>query len=275
MFFRVYLFFSPSGKMRKLLVCLYIFGFMSGMVLNNEVEAQDPQFTQFYANPLYLNPAFAGSARCPRICMNFRDEWPAIPGTFVTYSGSYDQHVDALAGGVGLIITQDEAGQATLTTTSISAVYAYQLNISRTFTISAGFEGGYQQKTIDESKLNFGDMIDPRKGFIYNTSEVLYRNTVGVPDFSAGAMGYSKNLFLGFSVDHLTQPDQSFVAGASPLPIKLTIHAGAMIGLNTHSLQSDEVTISPNIFISTTTKFPAARPGILCYKRLHSRWLVV
>jgi len=23
-------------------------------------SAQDPQFTQFYANPIYLNPAFAG-----------------------------------------------------------------------------------------------------------------------------------------------------------------------------------------------------------------------
>ncbi|MCB0410690.1 MAG: type IX secretion system membrane protein PorP/SprF, partial [Flavobacteriales bacterium] len=34
-----------------------------------DLKAQDPQFTQFYANPLYLNPAFAGTARCPRICM--------------------------------------------------------------------------------------------------------------------------------------------------------------------------------------------------------------
>ncbi len=26
-------------------------------------KAQDPEFTQFYANPLYLNPAFAATAR--------------------------------------------------------------------------------------------------------------------------------------------------------------------------------------------------------------------
>ena len=32
--------------------------------------AQDPSFTQFYANPLYLNPAMAGSANCPRVSMN-------------------------------------------------------------------------------------------------------------------------------------------------------------------------------------------------------------
>ena len=53
-----------------------------------DVYAQDPQFTQFYANPLYLNPAFAGTARCPRICMNYRNQWPNLSGTYVTYSAS-------------------------------------------------------------------------------------------------------------------------------------------------------------------------------------------
>ena len=70
-------------------------------------HAQDPQFTQFYANPIYLNPAFAGTARCPRLIMNYRNEWPALSGTFVTYSVSYDQHIDGLQGGMGLVILQD------------------------------------------------------------------------------------------------------------------------------------------------------------------------
>ncbi|MDG1036239.1 MAG: type IX secretion system membrane protein PorP/SprF, partial [Crocinitomicaceae bacterium] len=41
-------------------------------------NAQDPQFTQFYANPIYLNPAFAGSNVCPRFSMNYRNEWPSL-----------------------------------------------------------------------------------------------------------------------------------------------------------------------------------------------------
>ena len=60
--------------------------------------AQDPEFTQFYANQLYLNPAFAGSARCPRLSLNWRDQWPAISGNFVTYSAAYDQHVEGVGG---------------------------------------------------------------------------------------------------------------------------------------------------------------------------------
>ncbi|MDP6908597.1 MAG: type IX secretion system membrane protein PorP/SprF, partial [Flavobacteriales bacterium] len=67
----------------------------------DEAFAQDPQFTQFYANPLYLNPAFAGSKRCPRVIMNYRNQWPAISGTFVTYSASFDMDINALHGGLG------------------------------------------------------------------------------------------------------------------------------------------------------------------------------
>ncbi len=55
-------------------------------------SAQDPQFTQFYANPIYLNPAFAGSNGCPRLAMNYRNEWPNLTGNYVTYSASYDQY---------------------------------------------------------------------------------------------------------------------------------------------------------------------------------------
>ena len=65
------------------------------------VFAQDPAFTQFYGNPIYLNPAMAGSAYCPRIVMNHRNQWPNLKGAFVTTSFSYDKNVEELHGGVG------------------------------------------------------------------------------------------------------------------------------------------------------------------------------
>ena len=252
--------------MKKILLVILTFITMGSAFFNNKAFAQDPQFTQFYANPLYLNPAFAGSVRCPRICMNFRDEWPAIPGTFVTYSASYDQHVDNLNGGIGLLVMQDQAGQAILTTTNISLIYAYQLNVSRTFTISAGFQATYHEKSLDESKLSFGDMIDPTRGFVLQTNEVIARNNIGVPDFSAGILGYSKSLFFGFSADHLTQPNESFVSVASPLPIKFTIHAGAMLPLDNHYSQDDQVTISPNILFQKQQDFNQLNLGFYIMK---------
>ena len=70
--------------------------------LSAESFAQDPAFSQFYANPLYLNPALAGSANCPRVILNYRNQWPGIAATYVTYSASYDQYVDAIQGGIGV-----------------------------------------------------------------------------------------------------------------------------------------------------------------------------
>src|SRR4051812_14773105 len=98
--------------LRKLLILIFVG--LSGTAL-----AQDPEFTQFYANPLYLNPAFAGSTRCPRIALNYRNQWPALSGTYVTYSASYDQYVDALGGGIGLLVLNDKAGEGTLSTSNI------------------------------------------------------------------------------------------------------------------------------------------------------------
>ncbi len=41
-------------------------------------QAQDPEFSQFYANPLYLNPALAGANICPRAILNYRNQWPGL-----------------------------------------------------------------------------------------------------------------------------------------------------------------------------------------------------
>src|SRR5687767_14165804 len=99
------------------------------------VKGQDPHFTQFYANPLYLNPAFAGSAHCPRINLNYRNQWPALQGQFITSSFSYDQQISSISSGIGLMALTDNAGEGTLNTTNLSGIYAYQVNITREFSI--------------------------------------------------------------------------------------------------------------------------------------------
>lgn len=234
----------------------------SGMLFSagllNEVRAQDPQFTQFYANPLYLNPAFAGTARCPRICINYRNQWPAISGTFVTYSASYDQHIDGISGGVGLLVTNDRAGKGTLNTTNVSGIYSYQLNLTREFSMKFGIQATYAQKSVDWSKLTFGDMIDPRTGFVYNTNEIPNATSRSNVDISAGLLGYSRRYFFGFAVHHVTEPDEGFL-GTSKLPMKYTGHAGALIPLGGRYSESS---ISPNIIYQKQQDFQQLNLGV-------------
>ena len=238
--------------------------FILVLSLIHEVNAQDPQFTQFYANPIYLNPAFAGTARCPRMIMNYRNEWPALSGTFVTYSVSYDQHIDALQGGMGVIILQDKAGEGTLNTTTGNLMYAYRLNVNRSFSIKAGFQAGYIQKKVDWAKLTFGDMIDPRYGFIYETKETEMNNTKGNLDLSAGVLGFSKQYFGGVALHHLTQPYEGFInTNQARLPMKLTIHVGAVIPLDE---SGEEANVSPNILYQKQQDFQQINIGIYVNK---------
>ena len=81
-----------------------------------DLKAQDPAFSQFYANPLYLNPAFAGAAPkgAPRTNLNYRDQWPGIGRTFITTSVSYDKHVDKVGGGLGVFLKEGFTGFAAI-----------------------------------------------------------------------------------------------------------------------------------------------------------------
>ena len=80
------------------------------MVKTGFVLAQDPTFTQFYSNPVYLNPALAGSSGCPRIALNYRNEWPQLTGNYITYSAAYDTYAKNISGGIGIIALHDQQG---------------------------------------------------------------------------------------------------------------------------------------------------------------------
>ncbi len=243
---------------RTVLIVIVVFSFG----FSEHLFAQDPEFTQFYANPLYLNPAFAGTARCPRFCLNYRNEWPGISGTYVTYSASYDQHFDAIGGGLGLLVTNDKAGQGTLTTTNASAMYAYQLNLTREFSMKFGFQATYFQKSVDWSKLTFGDMIDERRGFVYNTNEVPGLSKKSNIDVSAGFLAFSKRYFFGFAAHHLTQPDEGLL-GPSKLPTKFTGHAGAVLPIGD---KGNETFISPNVLYQKQQDFQQLNLGLYVVK---------
>lgn len=241
-------------------VTLFVFA-----VTPNEARAQDPEFTQFYSNPLYLNPAFAGTARCPRLVMNYRNQWPALSGVFVTTSASYDQHVETLSGGLGLIVMNDRAGKGTLNTTTVSGIYSYQLPVTKTFSLKFGGQATYFQKSLDWSKLTFGDMIDPRKGFIYETQDIPRGGVVRGVDFSAGMLGFSDKFYVGAAVHHLNEPNESLVVGTSRLPMKFTGHAGAVIPIDRRNRYS-ESSISPNVLYRLQGEFQQLNVGLYVNK---------
>jgi type IX secretion system PorP/SprF family membrane protein len=257
---------NMKNRLNSALVLALTFSLLLVFSLQKEAKAQDPEFTQFYANPLYLNPAFAGTARCPRVVMNYRNQWPALSGTFVTTSASYDQHVDNLYGGLGLLVTGDKAGKGTLNTTRVSAIYAYQLKLTRSFSVRVGAEATYFQKSLDWNKLTFGDMIDPRRGFIYQTGDVPRGGSKSGVDVSAGLLGFSEFFFIGVAAHHLNEPDESLIQGSSPLPMKITGHMGAVIPLANSRYSTNDAKIAPNILFRQQENFQQLNMGVYVSK---------
>lgn len=215
-------------------------------------SAQDVIFSQFYANPLYMNPAFAGSKVCPRISLNYRSQWPSLVSAFTTVSASYDQYVDPLHGGIGAIIMTDRQGDhGALQTSSLAVMYAFRFQLARELWVNAGLKAGIVNTSLNWNELRFPDMIDRVMGFTGMTSAQMPEKTnKWYLDFDAGIMMYGSSWYAGFAASHLTQPSNGFY-GVTELPIKLTANAGVLINIaeearRTSSLGLGTPVLSPN-----------------------------
>ncbi len=242
-------------------LCMFCFS-----LLIESAQAQDPIFSQFYANPLYLNPALAGTQKCPRVHLNYRNQWPALAGNFVTTSASYDQYVEAVNGGLGFYVLNDNAGRGLLNSFSVNAIYSYQLTLSDNVSMVAGFQASYFQRSLDWSRLSFGDQIDPRRGFIYTSQESQRGGSVDNVDFSTGAMIFSENFYGGFAVHHLFEPNESLIVDEAPLERKYTVHAGANIPINKDVRGETDASISPNVLYQRHFDFEQVNVGLYAQK---------
>lgn len=242
--------------------------FMLLILACQAVFAQDASFSQYYGNPMYLNPALAGSKICPRLTLNYRNQWPAIPATYVTYSASYDQFIDAISGGVGLMVVSDNQGDGMITNTSASAMYSFRLNLSKNMTLNTGVQATYTQnklnwnKFIFEDQLLWGDINNPPP----TQESPPDRLNIGMIDFSAGMLvGYKESMYFGVAAHHMNQPDNSYYSTSdSKLDMKLTAHAGALIDLRDGLGGGDieDMSISPNIMYQQQGKFHQLNVGM-------------
>ncbi|HEU5291348.1 MAG TPA: type IX secretion system membrane protein PorP/SprF [Cyclobacteriaceae bacterium] len=193
------------------------------------VTAQDPQFSQFYAAPLYLNPALTGATGQARAGINYRNQWPAIDANFTTMSAYFDYFIEDKNSGVGIILNRDVEGLAGLRSLSVGLQYSYELYITKNLGFRPGAQVALFNRDINFNKLTFGDQIDPTTGEFVNPSTAEQFNTnfsKTFVDLSLGGVFFTKVAYLGIAAFHLTQPNQSIIDEDSPLPVKLSVHGG-------------------------------------------------
>jgi type IX secretion system PorP/SprF family membrane protein len=225
--------------MKKTLFALVMmFGLVSGL------EAQDPNFSQFFASPLTLNPAFTGKFDgLFRVAGNYRNQWPTINNAFITKTASADFHLlpnqmaDIDRWGIGVLALNDQNGNGALTTNQFSLSTAFHKGLDENgyHQIGVGFQGSYTDKRLDVSKLDFEDELTAL-GFTGATGEIFPQNALNIKyfDINAGILyngstnGYN-NFYLGASMYHINRPKETFQGGQFYLNSRTTLQAGGRL----------------------------------------------
>lgn len=187
-------------------------------------NAQHYQFSQFYAAPTYLNPAFTGANVCSRLSVNYRDQWSGIPGGFTTYQASFDHTLSRYKSGIGVQFFNDKAGVNGLTTTQVNLLYAYETKINKRLVGRAGVYVGTVQRRVDMGNFVFGDQI--ARNDAPSSLESINGNSTHYLDVGAGYLLFSRYAWVGVAAAHINEPNQSLTGDNSPLPAEIKVHGG-------------------------------------------------
>lgn len=191
--------------------------------------AQDPQFSQYYNAPLFINPAFAGGTDCYRAGANARVQWFGLNGSFKTAAIYADLNYPDLNSGFGVMVLHDNIGRSRLSSNEASAFYSYLASFSEQFNIRMGLQAGFVSRNINYNNLTFEDQYSGTSVTNqYTSDQVTQYTNKQYFDASSGIVFYGEDTYwLGISAHHLTRPDQAFYGiEDSRLPIRYSLHGG-------------------------------------------------
>jgi type IX secretion system PorP/SprF family membrane protein len=198
-------------------------------------KGQDFQFSQFYAAPLYLNPAMAGISQETRMGSVYRKQWPGLDYQFTAFTAYADHYSFDYKSGVGLSLSSFSEEFLKLNTTEVSGYYAYNLQLSERANFQLGTQISYIQKRGTLENLLFGDQIDV---FNQNTLPSSADDVGGLEPFSYFSVGLGgvltwDKLWIGISGHHLNRPNRTFYVrdGQAQHWPKYSLHAGYTIPL--------------------------------------------
>ncbi|MBP6024156.1 PorP/SprF family type IX secretion system membrane protein [Ferruginibacter sp.] len=247
---------KANKKISVFTICSLLFAF--------SLQAQDLHFSQFFNSPLTTNPANTGFIPDAdyRLGVNYRNQWSAVMTVpYKTTSIFADAQLlrDKLENGwlgVGGVLLNDVAGSGGLRSTKIYGSLAYHQMLGNSSLLSAGFNVGWANKRIDQSKLKFPDQFDGK--FFDNpfTNVSLTNNNVSYMDVQAG-MNYAyfprEDIYInaGYSIHHVNRPKETFfndLTNAGRIPMRHIGFLNAIVKVN------DRVIINPNAYFSTQAK---------------------
>ncbi len=228
-----------------------IIGLLAIILCVQTSKSQDAIFSQFYATPVYMNPAFAGADSGFRTALIYRNHPLQHAGNFSTMHAAIDVFVPELYGGIGLNVTSVYQGGLNWNN-HIDFMYAYHLQLSSDWYMNLAAQAGYYRQDVNWSSLNFTNpsQAGPSQEFTH------------APDFAAGMILYNDWIYGGFASHHLTEPAIGLF-GDQRLPRKYTATFGMHIKPQAQRRANmTKYYISPNIIFQNQGDFTRFNYGL-------------
>jgi type IX secretion system PorP/SprF family membrane protein len=239
------------------------------IIISLKLNAQDVHFSQLESTPLLHNPSFAGkSGGDIRAIVNYRTQWGSVTSSpFQSFGANMDMRFknSRLNGshlGGGISMYTDVAGASKMRTTLVNLTIAAHVKINSSSYLSAGLQGGFNQKSIDYNDLRFDSQFsgighNPE----LNSNEDLGSNSEMSPTISGGlsymwsdlfdgtgASEGSKKINIGVAFHHYNGPRYYYVS-EEDLGVKFIANFNSSFGLS-----SSPWVIKPAAYISLQNK---------------------
>jgi type IX secretion system PorP/SprF family membrane protein len=184
------------------------------------------------------NPAFSGIEGDGVLRLSYLNLYPGNNYSLHSVYVSYDSYFPVLHGGAGFYLSDDYLG-GIVNDLKGGLSYTYFLQAGRDLFINAGLSASFYHRGYNFDRAVLPDQIDPFGGVSLPSAEFLTNSGKTLFDIGAGFLFIKGNIFGGFSINHLAEPDLSQTGLPDErLKRKLLLHLSADISLNkTNSLK--------------------------------------
>jgi type IX secretion system PorP/SprF family membrane protein len=168
---------------------------------------QDPQFTQYMFNSIYVTPAFAGVEGVTQLTAIHRSQWLGYESSFndggapTTQLISFTSPIYKLKSGFGVYAINDKLGPQN--NIEAHAMYAYHLGLKDS-KLSFGVKVGFYSQAINYDQYRAIHPDDPLlSGKEGKESQIR-------PDVGFGLFYRAEKFYLGAGINHLTRAEFDF-----------------------------------------------------------------
>jgi len=181
---------------------------------------------------LLSNPGLTGAEGNGFIRLSYLNFYPGNNYNLHSVSLSYDSYFPGLHGGAGFFLTNDYLG-GIVNNIKGGFSYAYFFQAGKDLFINAGLSASLYHRGYNFSGAVLPDQIDPLRGVVLSSGELLTAQGKSVLDLGTGFLFIAGSFFGGLSVNHLAEPnldDSDYSDGR--LVRRLLMHAAGEIDLN-------------------------------------------